>query len=129
MSLKEKFENHPAIFGLTLLAVGFASGITVFDFIRPTSEPSKPTKEIIFTKPVNCVIEGVERVESSHGSRVKALLTKLTDFEAKASDQWIIDSYQEKYLQSANRIREDIKSENAAFKDAISILNSKCEEE
>ncbi len=54
--------------------------------------------------------------------------SQLLELESKASDRMLISSYQEKYLDSANRVREDIKAEKIAFSQAVNQLSVKCQE-
>jgi len=51
---------------------------------------------------------------------------QVLQFEAQASDRRIIGSYQEKYLESANRVRVDIESENKKFNTAVNQLSAQC---
>lgn len=120
-SLKEKFESHPVVWGLTLLAIGFGAGFAArayFPSEMPTRQPPAP---------LNCRIEGVDRLEEAHYVRVEAMQKELLKLEESASDRTIIGAYQDKYKEAADRVRKDITIENAAYQSAVQQLSRKCQ--
>ncbi|NRA61581.1 MAG: hypothetical protein HRU25_11850 [Psychrobium sp.] len=124
-SVKQTFEEHPVVFGCTLLVLGFVSGISVTKFIFP------PTQVVSATSPIpeiniQCDIEGLPSLSSAHDKRAESMQDKLLEFETLASDRKIIPSNQNAYLASANRVRTDIEAANNAFKAAVSQLNTTC---
>jgi hypothetical protein len=119
-TLKEKFESHPVVWGLTLLAVGFGAGFTARSYLQSDTSPAAPNPT------VNCSIEGLDKLEEEHHVRTEALQNQLIKFETKASDHSLISSYQDKYKEAADRIRQDISTENAAYQEAIQQLSVKC---
>lgn len=127
-SIKERFESHPVVFGLTLLLAGFLAGISFMVFLFPSfSNPVEPPLASASTpSSVECEIEGLPELTETHDKRIAALQQQLLQFEAQASDRLIISAYQERYLESANRVRADIEAENNALSIAINQLTVRC---
>lgn len=129
MSIKEKFENHPVIFGLTLMAIAFGIGIKADDFLNGKNERvvEQKTKENAYQRVVyKCDITGLSELQKAHNTRLEVLQSQLLEFETKASDDKIITSYQDKYLESAKRVRDDMKTENNEFRELVKTLETKC---
>ncbi|MGY2313526.1 hypothetical protein ACW9I6_02465 [Pseudomonas sp. SDO5522_S412] len=124
-SLKEKFENHVVIFGSTLAILGFAAGISSMKFIFSSANQTSSAPQTIS---FDCKIDGLPILAESHDKRVASLQNKIMEFEAQASDRMLISPYQEKYLESANRVRRDIDIENSLYDKSIERLLSKCKE-
>ncbi|MEZ8577553.1 hypothetical protein AB6D92_03270 [Vibrio splendidus] len=129
MNIKEKFENHPVIFGLTLMAVAFGTGIKADSFLNGKNEHSLKQKpeEITYERIVyKCDITGLPELQKAHNARLEILQSQLLEFETKASNDTIITPYQDKYLESAKRVREDMKTENNEFRELVKTLETKC---
>jgi hypothetical protein len=129
LSIKEKFENHPVIFGLTLMAIAFGVGIKADDFLNGKNERigEQNTKENADERVVyKCDITGLSELQKAHNTRLEVLQSQLLEFETKASDDKIITPYQDKYLESAKRVRDDIKTENNEFRELVKTLETKC---
>lgn len=120
-TLKEKFESHPVVWGLTLLAVGFGAGFTARTYL-PSETITKPS-----SAPVNCRVEGADRLEEAHHIRMEALQKQLMKLEAGASDRMLIRYDQDKYKEAADRIRQDIATENSTYQAVIQQLSKKCQ--
>lgn len=120
-TLKEKFESHPVVWGLTLLTVGFGAGFTARSYF-PSETISKPS-----SAPVNCRVEGADRLEEAHHIRIETLQKQLMKLEAGASDRMLIRSDQDKYKEAADRIRQDIATENSTYRAVIQQLSKKCQ--
>ncbi|MAY43229.1 MULTISPECIES: hypothetical protein [unclassified Neptuniibacter] len=123
MSFKEKFENHPVVFGLSLVIAGFVAGYGAHDAI--SNSKTKPAPVLAQPK-VNCTIEGTGDLSASHHQRLSVLQRELVRLEGKASDDSIISSYQNDYKESAGRVRNDIAMERQALKEALQVLSAKC---
>jgi len=125
-TIREKFESHPVVFGGSLLITGLLAGVAVMKFI-PASQQTL-TKNSIFSSDISikCTVDGLPSFSNAHNHRVVLMQEKLMELETQASDRDIIPSYQVKYLESSNRLRKDIDTENTIFKDAVRELDAKC---
>ena len=120
-TLKEKFESHPVIWGSTLLIVGFVSGFGARGYFSPEKVNNQSART------TDCRVEGADRLAESHHIRVEALQKQLLKLEGNASDRILIQSDQDKYKEAANRVRQDIVTENANYQAAIQLLSKKCQ--
>lgn len=120
-TLKERFESHPVVWGLALLAVGFGSGFGARGYFVPEKVTPQPTGAL------NCHVEGIDRLAESHHARVGALQKQLLNLEASASDRTLISTYQDKYKEAADRVRQDIATENSAHLAAMQQLSKTCQ--
>lgn len=120
-TLNERFESHPVVWGLTLLAIGFGAGFTARTYLL-SETTSKPT-----SAPVNCRVEGADRLEETHHIRMEALQKQLMKLEAGASDRMLIRADQDKYKEAADRMRQDIATENSTYHAVIQQLSKKCQ--
>lgn len=120
-SAREKFESHPLIWGLTLITIGFGSGFAVRPYLLPEAQSSQPQTV------VNCTVEGVDTLEEAHNARMETLQVQLMKLEANASNHDLIGSYQRKYKETADRVRQDIKTENTSYKEAMLQLSKLCQ--
>ena len=127
-SIKEKFENHPVVFGGSLLLAGLVAGVSFMLFVFPSITKPSMVAPSARTINIECNIDGLPLLNEAHDKRVLSMQERLLQFEAQASDQAIISSYQDKYLESANRVRLDIEAENNSFNKAVSQLTAKCQE-
>jgi hypothetical protein len=118
-NLKDKFESHPVIWGLTLLGVGFVAGFGARGYFI--------SEKIVHQPSVNCRVEGGDRVAEAHHARVGALQKQLLNLEASASDRTLIGVDQEKYKDAADRVRRDIAVENSIYQVAIQQLAKQCQ--
>ena len=121
MSLKANFENHPVVWGLSLIVMGFIAGFGARPYVLsvPAAVPA-PTKEL------NCAVDGLSSLEDAHSKELAMLNSQVMQLEAKASDHTLIRSYQEKYSEAATRIRSDIERSNRTYLAAIDSLSKKC---
>ncbi|EPF9726046.1 hypothetical protein H8F06_11555 [Vibrio fluvialis] len=126
MSLKEKFESHPVVWGLGLLVVGSVSGYGFNETITAKKASEKPKTEVSQPKEIACKIEGLEKLSDAHNQRVSTLLKQLVNHESGASDSSLIPSYRQEHKDSAERIRKDIAQENALHKEVVEGLRKKC---
>lgn len=118
MGLKETFESHPVVWGLSLLVVGFVAGFETRAYVLPAASSEH--------RLLTCTVEGLDVLENAHQMRVRGLQDELVQLESKASDPLVVSSDQNKYRESADRIRKDIGVENAARQLAIEHLNARC---
>ena len=128
MSIKDRFEAHPVVWGLTLLAVGSTAG---FGFNETISNKMRACPKEAATKEnapttIECNIVGLDKLVEAHNTRVSTMQNELMNLEAKASDQNLMSIDQSKYKESANRVRNDINGENQIYKDSLSLLEKKC---
>ncbi|MEN5033685.1 hypothetical protein [Pseudomonas sp. TWI929] len=122
-SIKERFESHPLIFGCSLLLTGLLTGVPVAKFLLSGEDQSKSVGR---SAALECTIDGLPSLAEAHDKRVFAIQGKLLEIEAKATDPSLISSYQEKYLDSAVRVRADIDVENAFYNKSVETLRAKC---
>jgi hypothetical protein len=127
MSIKEKFESHPVVFGFTMILVGFAAGFTTKGYL-PFEPNSSEAKTYTAQKPITCQVENLSALEGNHGQRILNLQKALMEQERKATDELKISSYQEKYKESAERLRKDIGQEYENYQTAMRQLNLRCKE-
>jgi len=120
-TLRDKFESHPVVWGLGLLAIGFGAGFTARAYFL-SEAATKLTHA-----PITCLIEGVDRLEETHHLRVASLQQQLMKLEVSASDRMVIGSDQQKYKEAADRVRQDITSENSSYQATIQKLSKKCQ--
>ncbi len=120
-TLKERFESHPVVWGLALLAVGFVSGFGARGYFASEKATPQPAGAL------NCRVEGADRLAESHHARVGALQKQLLNLEASASDRTLISAYQDKYKEAADRVRQDIATENSAYLAATQQLAKTCQ--
>lgn|GEM_PF-6324611 len=126
-TLKEKFWSHPVVFGFTLITIGASGGVSFSQLVLPAISSSEESAQVASGTMINCRVEGLEVLEQAHATRMELLHKKLVDLETKASDDTLIGSYQDKYRESADRIREDIKQATISYQAALDTLNLKCE--
>ena len=119
-SLDEIFRNHPVVWGLTLLAIGAGSG---FGFNVAMSKPDNKSEPRL----IECKLEGLDQLTEKHHLRISSLQNKLMELEAKSSDHSLISSDQDKYIESAVRVRSDIQHENNAYDLSLNQIMSKCQ--
>lgn len=121
VSIKDNFESHPVVWGLTLVCVGFISGFGVSETLNfKLIDTNRAGSQI------ECVVDGVESLSKAHHERVKALQQEILRLENHASDQSIINSYQREYKAAADRLREDVATEREALNSSLNNLELKC---
>lgn len=119
-TLKEKWEANSIIFVVSLMGAAFVTGFGVRPYL------SDPTCLTSCPRVLTCRYEGLEFLEKLHIERLEPLLQQLRELEKEASHWGNPDSFQAKYAASADRIRGDIKTENANHQAAIQTLNRDC---
>ncbi|HEJ9058710.1 TPA: hypothetical protein SML50_003001 [Serratia fonticola] len=115
-SFKQRFEENSVIFCATLVVLGFVAGFGARGYIL------NPPQRI----PVTCSVDGVASIEQGHTQRMSVLQASLVELEKNASDRLVIYFYQEKYKESADRIRKDMTAEQTSYQSAINALSKKC---
>lgn len=118
LSIKQRFEENAVIYCASLVFLGFGSGFSVGGHLFESP------KQI----PVTCSVDGAASIEQGHAQRMSILQTSLVEFEKNASDQKTISFYQDKYKESADRIRKDMTAEQTSYQSAITALSRKCGE-
>ena len=121
MSFKSNFESHPVVFGLGLIALGFGVGFTFRGYL-----PGYTAPELVATATSICNIQGSEELSKGHNSRLEKLRQSLAFYEEQSSSARNIEPYQERYKESASRVRQDISQEIEIFKASVSALSKKC---
>ncbi|MFQ6258323.1 hypothetical protein ACLMPK_12590 [Yersinia enterocolitica] len=117
-SIKQRFEENAVIFCASLVLLGFGAGFTARGYLLDSA------KRI----PVTCSVDGVANIEKGHAQRMSVLQASLVELEKNASDRQVFSVYQEKYKESADRIRKDMTAEQASYQSAINALSTKCVE-
>jgi hypothetical protein len=113
MSLKEKFENNPAIWGASLFGAGFLLAVgllTQFDFNSGGAGSARSTSQSLLA-----VSKQIEELTAKHNERLAELQAKLLENEKEATYGGNIESYQKNYVAAADRIRKSISEENESY--------------
>lgn len=121
VSIKERFESHPVVWGLTLIVGGFISGYSVSQALNGKSVGVND-----HAGQVQCAVEGIESLSNAHNERVMALQKEILRLEAKASDDSLISVYQDKYAAAADRLRADVTAERITLDSSLKNLALKC---
>lgn len=121
MSLKEKFESHPVVWGLSLIIGGFVAGYSVCQSLKDNSFGTNN-----HAGQIQCGFEGIESLSKAHHERVMALQKEILRLEAKASDDNIFTSYQREYKNAADRLRNDVNDERISLDSSLKNLALKC---
>lgn len=121
MSFKEKFDNHPVVWGLGLIVIGFGAGFTARSYVLPA-----PVAVAVPTQELNCTVDGLSSLEEARAKELTQMNSQIIQLETRASDHTIIRSYQETYREAANRIRNDIERSDQTYLAAIESLSKKC---
>lgn len=117
-SIKQRFEENAVIYCATLVFFSFGAGFTARGYFLESP------KRI----PITCSIDGALNIEQGHAQRMSILQASLVEFEKNASDRQVFSVYQDKYKESADRIRKDMIAEQASYQSAITALSRKCDE-
>lgn len=115
MKLKERFENHYVIFGLSLIAVGFISGFATRSFFLEEGSASKVVNRTISKE----MLAQIKSLGEKHENRINDLHKQYLHHESEATYGGNLDSQQNKYAESANRIKALILEENESFERQI----------
>src|SRR4051812_27226158 len=116
MGFKQRVENHPIFFVGGLMVAAFVAGWGGHSQIGLTG--ARPS--------VSCVVNGLPDFSSAHAERLATLQAGLVQLETRASDDLKIPSYQERYADSADRVRRDIAAEQQAFNQQLQVLHRAC---
>ena len=117
-SIKQRFEENAVIYCASLVLISFGAGFTARGTLL---ESPKRT-------PMTCSVDGAVNIEQGHAQRMSMLQASLVELEKNASDRQVYSVYQEKYKESADRIRKDMSAEQASYQSAITALSRKCVE-
>jgi hypothetical protein len=123
LTLKERIENHPVIWLLGVLAIGFISGFGAYKAILEVSRQS--------TKPI--VIQGDEALDRHIVNQIQVLtdsynkrLDKLQDHlgyeEKEATSHLNVESDQRNHASAAERIRKSMREENESYVNNLKAL-------
>ncbi|MBD0848418.1 hypothetical protein IMY97_22535 [Pectobacterium versatile] len=115
-SFKQRFEENSVIFCATLVVLSFGAGFSTRGYVLD------PPQRI----PVTCSVDGAASIEQGHTQRMSILQASLVELEKNASDRLVISYYQDKYKESADRIRKDMMAEQASYQSTINALSKKC---
>lgn len=116
-SWKEKFENHPVIFGFALILMGFLAGLGVseWSFQFRSSPSSTQNSDSNKQLSINSIAKQIEILTSEHNSRLSSLHEELKKNEQQSVYGGHLDSSQQKYVKAAERIRASITEENTSY--------------
>ena len=117
-SIKQRFEENAVIFCAGLIVIGFGAGFGARGYFLEAPQ----------RVPITCSVDGVANLEKGYSQRMSVLQASLVELEKNASDRNLIDTFQNKYKESADRIRKDISEEQASYNSAINALSKKCVE-
>lgn len=123
MSAKSNFESHPVVFGLSLIALGFGVGFAFRGYLPGSAAPS-----LVAATTSICNIIGSEELAIGHNARLEKLRQSLAFYEEQSSSERNIEIYQNRYKESASRVRQDISQELEVFKASVLALSKKCAE-
>lgn len=112
MSAKERFEDHPVVFGLGLLVAGFVAGIATSDWLGRSVIHGQDEIIQVNNEADEYIAQQVESLAAEHDSRLRDLQAKLLENEGQSTYGGNLDNLQKKYKDAADRIRISIKEEN-----------------
>jgi len=114
VSLKDKFENHPAIWGASLFGGGFLLAVgllTQLNFGATNGADSgRSTSQSLLS-----ISKQIEQLTTKHNERLAELQSTLLENEKQTDPATHIDSYIQKYAEAADRIRKSIAEENESY--------------
>ncbi|WP_223549255.1 apolipoprotein A1/A4/E family protein [Pseudomonas sp. A-B-19] len=125
MSFKSSFESHPVVFGFSLIILGFSVGFAFRGYLPASAAPAAA---VVAAATSTCNLQGSEELAKGHNARIENLRQSLAFYEEQSSSEKNIQSYQERYKESASRVRQDILQEIEVFKASVSALSKKCAE-
>lgn len=109
-TIKERFENHPVVFGLSLIIIGFLAGFSFNEWVIQFKNDNPPVSEL------SALTAQIESLTQEHNRRLGALHTELRENEKQAVYNGNPDSIQKKHEEAAQRLRESIEEENQSYK-------------
>lgn len=114
MSLKEKFENHPAIWGASLFGAGFILALALTSQFGAFSQAH--TVEYTHSTEASLAISAqVQELTAKHNERLAELQKKLLENEYQSTYGGNIESGKQEHMRAADRIRASIKEENESY--------------
>ena len=134
MTLKEKIENHPVIWVLGLLIIGFIAGFNSYKVILEITGQTTISKEKlellssqqavtkIDSKLNESIGKEITELTDLHNIRLTQLQTRLLEEEKQATNHANIEIFQKKHEGAALRIRGSIKQENESFRNHLMVL-------
>lgn len=111
-SMREKFENHPLIFSISLLIIGFVAGFSVNEWSMSFRDGTLAP----VTRSASEVSKQIESLTNEHNKRLKDLHGELREQEKEAVYGGHIDSTQQKHKEAAQRLRQVIEDENNSYR-------------
>lgn len=108
-SLKERFENHPLVFGFTLVIVSFLAGFGFNEWTMGFRGGESAASDL------SGVAAQIESLTKEHNKRLEALHVELRENEKQAVYGGNSDSTQKKYAEAAQRLRGSIEEENNSY--------------
>ncbi|WP_190241543.1 hypothetical protein [Pseudomonas glycinae] len=125
MSFKSNFESHSVVFGLSLIVIGFGVGFAFRGYL-----PAAPAlAKVVAATTNNCNLQGAGELAKGHNERMQKLRQSLAFYEEQSSYFSNTQADQERYKESAARVRQDISQEIDIFKSSVSALSKVCTED
>ena len=120
MKLKERVENHPVVFFLTALVVGFAAGFGVAEKLHDLT----PRQDTVasHTRGPEFLEERIRQLTEAHDKRLAELQAEYLSEQREAVNHGSIDSFRENHRRAAEHIGQQIDKENSSFLQQISAL-------
>ena len=118
MNYRDKLDRSFIFIALSLIVFGFAAGFGARGYF--TDVPA------LVRTSTTCNQIGADLLSADHSKRMHELRGLLAAQEADASNIGNIESVSQRYLENANRIREDIAQEAQVFRVSVMALRSNC---
>lgn len=123
LTLKERIENHPVIWLLGVLAIGFISGFGTYKAILEISRQSTKPIVIQSDEALNRYIANqIQVLTDSYNKRLEKLQANLLYEEKEATSHANIESYQRNHAAASERIRKSIREENESYVNNLKAL-------
>lgn len=117
-SMREKFENHPLIFSISLLIIGFMSGFGVNEWSMGFRDGTLAP----VTRSAPEVPKQIESLTNEHNKILKDLHAELREQEREAVYGGHLDGTQQKHKEAAQRLRQVIEDENNSYRGRLEQL-------
>jgi hypothetical protein len=111
-SMREKFENHPLIFSISLLIIGFVAGFGVSEWSMNFRDGTLAP----VARSASAVSKQIESLTNEHIKRLKDLHAELREQEREAVYGGHINSTQQKHKEAAEHLRQVIEDDNSSYR-------------
>lgn len=125
MSLKSKVEDHPVVFFLGTLAIGFAAGFGTFEKLSSilTESESSP-KQVQRSLKSDFIEKQIADLTKGLNERLTGLQGQYLQEQKEATDHASMDSYRENHRRAAEALAQQIAAEKSSFVEQVNALRS-----